>query len=119
MKPALAATDSALLELLEQARKYWPELTCEGGTDLWERALYGPLREFLRRPGKAFRARLVEAAWEAAGGLGAPPKSLPRKPQVRRIRKDGATERRDLRRFAALQGLESDASRANPRAACG
>lgn len=77
MKPALAATDSALLELLEQARKDWPELLCAGGTDLWERALYGPIREFLRRPGKAFRARLVEASWEAAGGTEPPPKTLP------------------------------------------
>ncbi|MGL5095155.1 MAG: hypothetical protein ACRDD1_06180, partial [Planctomycetia bacterium] len=31
--------------------------------DLWERALRGPLREFLARPGKRFRARLTVAAW--------------------------------------------------------
>lgn len=35
---------------------------------LWERALGAPAREFLRRPGKQFRARLVEAAWLIAGG---------------------------------------------------
>ncbi|HWN71163.1 MAG TPA: polyprenyl synthetase family protein, partial [Haliangium sp.] len=35
---------------------------------LWERALLGPAREFLRRPGKRFRGRLVEMCWLLAGG---------------------------------------------------
>jgi geranylgeranyl pyrophosphate synthase len=35
---------------------------------LWERALGSPAREFLRRPGKQFRARLVETSWILAGG---------------------------------------------------
>lgn len=35
---------------------------------LWERALAGPAREFLRRPGKGMRGRLVEAAFGLAGG---------------------------------------------------
>lgn len=35
---------------------------------LWERALAGPAREFLRRPGKALRGRLVETAFRLAGG---------------------------------------------------
>jgi geranylgeranyl pyrophosphate synthase len=35
---------------------------------LWERALLAPAREFLRRPGKGFRGRLVEMSWVLAGG---------------------------------------------------
>ncbi len=45
---------------------------------LWERALRGPLRELLSRPGKQFRARLVALCWELAGGApGAVPPELP------------------------------------------
>jgi geranylgeranyl pyrophosphate synthase len=33
-----------------------------------ERALYGSAREFLARPGKAFRARLIEGCFRVAGG---------------------------------------------------
>lgn len=45
---------------------------------LWERALLGPAREFLRRPGKGLRGRLVEAGWDLAGGApGAVPPELP------------------------------------------
>jgi geranylgeranyl pyrophosphate synthase len=33
-----------------------------------ERALYGSAREFLARPGKAFRARLIESCFRLAGG---------------------------------------------------
>ena len=43
---------------------------------LWERALGGPAREFLRRPGKGLRGRLVESAFRLAGG-GALPAELP------------------------------------------
>jgi geranylgeranyl pyrophosphate synthase len=35
---------------------------------LWERALGEPAREFLRRPGKGLRGRLVESAFRLAGG---------------------------------------------------
>ena len=35
---------------------------------LWERALAGPVREFLRRPGKGMRGRLVETGFQLAGG---------------------------------------------------
>ncbi len=35
---------------------------------LWERALAGPAREFLRRPGKGMRGRLVDTAFQLAGG---------------------------------------------------
>jgi geranylgeranyl pyrophosphate synthase len=64
---ALAArAGSPLLDLLDR------ELEAGGMTGvssrLWEQALWGPAREFLRRPGKEFRARLVEAAWRLGGG---------------------------------------------------
>jgi len=36
--------------------------------ELWERALLGPLREFLSRPGKELRARLVELGFVLGGG---------------------------------------------------
>ena len=41
-----------------------------------EAVLLGPLREFLARPGKQLRARLVEVAWHAAGARAQPPSSL-------------------------------------------
>jgi geranylgeranyl pyrophosphate synthase len=45
---------------------------------LWERALLGPAREFLRRPGKRFRGQLVESCWLLAGGAAeAMPAELP------------------------------------------
>jgi geranylgeranyl pyrophosphate synthase len=45
---------------------------------LWERALLGPAGEFLRRPGKGLRGRLVESGWAlAGGGAGGPPPELP------------------------------------------
>ena len=41
---------------------------------LWERALLGPLRAFLSRPGKELRARLVESGFVLAGGT---PRAMP------------------------------------------
>ncbi|HEY6725952.1 MAG TPA: polyprenyl synthetase family protein [Polyangiaceae bacterium] len=38
--------------------------------------LHGPLREFLSRPSKEFRARLVACSWQIAGGTGAVPQRL-------------------------------------------
>ena len=43
---------------------------------LLERALFRPLRKAARRPGKEFRGRLAEVAWELGGGAGAPPAEL-------------------------------------------
>ena len=43
---------------------------------VWDEALYGPLADFLARPGKEFRARLVDTAWELAGRKTAPPAEL-------------------------------------------
>jgi geranylgeranyl pyrophosphate synthase len=42
-----------------------------------EASLAGPLRDFLQRPGKEFRARLVQTSWALAGGRGEPPPLLP------------------------------------------
>lgn len=45
---------------------------------LWDRALLDPLREFLARPSKEFRARLLELGFHLGGGApGAPPRELP------------------------------------------
>jgi geranylgeranyl pyrophosphate synthase len=45
---------------------------------LWEQALLRPLRDFLRRPGKGFRARLVELGYHLGGGIpGTHPPELP------------------------------------------
>jgi geranylgeranyl pyrophosphate synthase len=47
------------------------------GEHHWEHALVGPLRDFFSRPGKEFRARLVECGYSLAGGKGEPPALLP------------------------------------------
>lgn len=44
---------------------------------LWEAALVGPVAEFLNRPGKRFRGRLVSLAWSLAGRDDDPPPELP------------------------------------------
>ena len=43
---------------------------------LWESALAGPVREFLSRPGKQFRAQLTALSWTIGGGADAPPAAL-------------------------------------------
>jgi geranylgeranyl pyrophosphate synthase len=44
---------------------------------LWDAALVGPLTDFLGRPGKEFRARLVHLGWQLSGRSNAPPAELP------------------------------------------
>jgi geranylgeranyl pyrophosphate synthase len=44
---------------------------------LWDAALAAPAAEFLSRPGKRFRGRLVELSWQLAGGRGVLPPELP------------------------------------------
>ncbi len=44
---------------------------------LWDEALVTPLRDFLSRPGKEFRARLVRLGWQLTGRGGEPPPELP------------------------------------------
>lgn len=63
-------TDASLDALLELEGQQIP-------WELWRQALYGPLRDFLGRPGKEFRARLVRAAWALGGRSDAPPPELP------------------------------------------
>jgi len=80
---ALALTEPPLLELLseqfsEAALDHVLEL--DGETlpwSVWEESLFGPLADFFSRPGKEFRARIVEAVWELSGARGAPPLELP------------------------------------------
>ena len=45
--------------------------------ELWENALRGPLTDFLSRPGKEFRARLVRMGWQLSGRNTPPPPELP------------------------------------------
>jgi len=44
---------------------------------LWQPALVGPLMDFLGRPGKEFRARLVRLGYQLSGRTHAPPAELP------------------------------------------
>jgi geranylgeranyl pyrophosphate synthase len=44
--------------------------------ELWDPALLGPLTDFLTRPGKEFRARLVRLGWDLSGRNHAPPPEL-------------------------------------------
>ena len=44
---------------------------------LWDGALVGPLTDFLARPGKEFRARLVRLGWQLSGRSAPLPQELP------------------------------------------
>ena len=72
MRPAEATLDPGpMLALLE--RSFAAATAGPAGAHglprvLWERALLGPLREFLSRPGKQLRARLVELGFTLGGG---------------------------------------------------
>lgn len=58
-----------LVELLDRELAPIVEAaSAEVDPEIWERALIGLAREILGRPGKQFRARLVELAWALAGG---------------------------------------------------
>jgi geranylgeranyl pyrophosphate synthase len=84
VKPAAseAAPASALVLLLERTFQASGDESsaCAHGfpQQLWEPALLAPLREFLARPGKRFRAQLVELGFALAGGeAGGCPHELP------------------------------------------
>ncbi|MCE9574725.1 MAG: polyprenyl synthetase family protein [Deltaproteobacteria bacterium] len=68
--PLCAALDDALA----------PDGTCplDGAVpaSVWRRALAGPAAEFLARPGKALRARIVRAGYALGGGKGELPEAL-------------------------------------------
>lgn len=64
--------------LADLVRSLWaPPETSARGESLWERGLLAPLREFMSRPGKSFRARLVETGWKLSGGSLPAPAELP------------------------------------------
>jgi geranylgeranyl pyrophosphate synthase len=73
MKTAEATLDTApLLALLERSFAASSGAGAGGAhglpAALWERALLGPLRDFLSRPGKELRARLCELGFTLGGG---------------------------------------------------
>ena len=76
----------ALIDLLEAEFAEQPDPSTEVGqthagdrlhAHHYEASLVGPLRDFLARPGKEFRARLVECGYKLGGGSGDPPTLLP------------------------------------------
>ncbi len=73
LTPPEAPPADPLKALLRPVRQAPPGVPAE----LWERALVGPVAEFLGRPGKRFRSRLTALAWELADGPGEPPLALP------------------------------------------
>ncbi len=80
--PAISySEDSALSVLLDQefAPERLAELCPESALDArhWQAALYEPLRGFLARSGKEFRASLVRLGYRIAGGAEELPLALP------------------------------------------
>lgn len=73
LSPPPAVTVDPLAALLKDVSLAPPGVPAR----LWETALAGPVTEFLSRPGKQFRGRLVELAWALAGRSDDPPPSLP------------------------------------------
>ncbi len=71
--PARATDEDAMSGLLCGLRPAPPGVP----ERLWHDALAGPVAEFLRRPGKHFRSRLVTLGWQFAGRADAPPAALP------------------------------------------
>ncbi len=87
---------------------------------LLDSALTRPLREFLARPGKGVRARLVAVAWELAGGRGEPPPQLPLAIELLHAGslivddiEDGSTERRGAPALHVRAGLPTALNAAN------
>ena len=83
MRPSPAAGSEALeiVELLERSfreRRITDEVIAATPSALWNHALLDPLRDFLGRPSKGFRARLLEPGFRlGGGGDAAPPRELP------------------------------------------
>lgn len=80
--PALSYVEESVVSLLleeefgeARLRELCPESPVDPG--LWESVLGGPLRDFLARPGKEFRAALVRLGYRIAGGVGEAPVALP------------------------------------------
>jgi geranylgeranyl pyrophosphate synthase len=95
--------------------------SCDGDGDglhglppaLWERALLGPLRDFLARPGKELRARVVELGFTLGGGAAhALPPELPLLVEILHAGsliiddiEDGSPERRGRPALHRLHGV--------------
>jgi geranylgeranyl pyrophosphate synthase len=79
--PVLAALDRLLARIAPTTPRGGDAATrCASENmpfELWKRALFGPVQEFLRRPGKEFRGKLTQLAWRGAGGRGEMPHALP------------------------------------------
>lgn len=79
---APASATARLLELLELqfSPRALEAMLGRTGVDaeraLWRTSLYGPVRDFLSRPGKALRASLVATSYRMAGGRGECPAEL-------------------------------------------
>jgi geranylgeranyl pyrophosphate synthase len=73
LKPPQAIAEDSLAKLLREVQRPPDGVPPR----LWNRSLAGPVSEFLNRPGKQFRGRLVELAWTLAGRTDNPPPSLP------------------------------------------
>ena len=73
----LESRASALLLLESELAEHLPPGANAIARKHWDSALVNPLRDFLSRPGKEFRAELLRASWTLAGGGGEPPSELP------------------------------------------
>ncbi len=87
---------------------------------VWQDALYAPLREFLARPSKNLRARLVQHGWRLGGGCGAAPPDLCLLPEILHSAslivddiQDGAHSRRGGPALHRLIGVEQALNAAN------
>lgn len=87
---------------------------------VWQGALYEPLREFLGRPSKNLRARLVQHGWRLGGGRGAAPPDLCLLPEILHSAslivddiQDGAHTRRGGGALHRLIGVEQALNAAN------
>jgi len=87
---------------------------------VWQGTLYEPLREFLGRPSKNLRARLVQHGWRLGGGRGAPPPDLCLLPEILHSAslivddiQDGAHTRRGGAALHRLIGVEQALNAAN------
>ncbi len=73
----LPTTESAVAPLLVLLERQWPKMSPSAlPLELWRKVLLGPVEDMLARPGKAFRAHLVEAAWALVASDREVPKEL-------------------------------------------
>lgn len=81
-QPVFALTDPPIVQLLGEhfsreslaAIMDGAEVPC---AEVWRDSMHAPLESFLSRPGKEFRARLVNASYQLAGGKSSLPEVIP------------------------------------------